>query len=860
MNGIDILTEEWDYTMEDEQIARAAENDKENESSFNPTQYLTAESGIAAMTTTTVPAPASKISTVKESTFRVHDFDNPGLPKSLLNNVEMQSLGLHGGADHRAGGHSHSGLFDLSITSSIDGQFRNEKISPPRKEISSANLKQDHGSSSDLEEDAPLKQKQEPPQPALKVDMESKSDSLLLLPNSEATNQQLQQQQIPRNESSTIYPDHIDDVLDEDNVEVGDGHTTHISERLARTQASVPSAEPESNNAGRKKIFTIRNMNAGSKAFSAAMSKLGEAYNMKYNELEQKWEGPAEDAEEIFTGSLELRRVDNEGGKAKVTEEELNDLANTTVDHLFVNIDRAMQSLGNIDLQNLDQSMEVRNVKPSSNPILPELERPVETANVAAATQLTPPALLSSQGSANIVKLANVIESITQSENTKKLHELNLSEQNLASLEGLSEVCPRLRHLDISQNKIAYLTGVPVEIEILIANHNSFSNLTSFGRFGSIRHLDISDNNIKDLSCVSHLQNLIELKASRNYISSMWPLRSLSSLQFLELRGNCVNDFSPVNCLRLLKYLDLSNNNITGVVEVTDAISLRALHLDNNQVSGIRFATSIPLRHLCAENNEVNSSSIDLKMLPKLELLNLSGNQMTTVRDIPESLNCLMLLGQKIPCNVTLAGCRLSSLTKADVSGTPILTLDMFCEAKSLECLIARKCNITSITKKPCSHLQILKELDVACNKISTVEHCGRLMQIRRLNLSDNSINHFKSTLQTLRSVSTLSHLDLRGNPITAQLYAPNFNTGADPSTWRKEDKTYEKALADKMSVWILALGESLHHLDGIRISSSERKHSAACVKKVNEAPVVGKQTENYWFLEGNETKVLTSQ
>jgi Leucine-rich repeat (LRR) protein len=74
---------------------------------------------------------------------------------------------------------------------------------------------------------------------------------------------------------------------------------------------------------------------------------------------------------------------------------------------------------------------------------------------------------------------------------------LVLRQKNLITLHKLSDFCPRLEELDVSDNDIGQLSGVPSSLRTLKIPRNCLSNLTPWSHLHNLQYLDISGNDIE---------------------------------------------------------------------------------------------------------------------------------------------------------------------------------------------------------------------------------------------------------------------------------------------------------------------------------------------------------------------------
>lgn len=117
---------------------------------------------------------------------------------------------------------------------------------------------------------------------------------------------------------------------------------------------------------------------------------------------------------------------------------------------------------------------------------------------------------------------------------------LVLRSKGLITLHKLSDFCPRLEDLDVSDNDIGQLSGVPSTLRTLKIPRNCLSNLTPWSHLTNLQYLDISGNDIETLDGFSSLIHLRELKAHDNQIRNIDGILDLNGLLSLKLSNNSV--------------------------------------------------------------------------------------------------------------------------------------------------------------------------------------------------------------------------------------------------------------------------------------------------------------------------------
>lgn len=149
------------------------------------------------------------------------------------------------------------------------------------------------------------------------------------------------------------------------------------------------------------------------------------------------------------------------------------------------------------------------------------------------------------QGTAELVKALQDIE--PDEPYWEDLREVSLSGKNLGSLHRLDELCYRLEELDVSNNDITQVEGIPYAMRRLQAQNNSLTGLTSWATLGNLQHLDISNNDIDSLDGLAELVHLRVLKVDNNKLKSLDSILHLDGL--IELRAG-ENDIDLVDFAR----------------------------------------------------------------------------------------------------------------------------------------------------------------------------------------------------------------------------------------------------------------------------------------------------------------------
>lgn len=115
---------------------------------------------------------------------------------------------------------------------------------------------------------------------------------------------------------------------------------------------------------------------------------------------------------------------------------------------------------------------------------------------------------------------------------------LILRDKGLITLHKLSDFCPRLEDLDVSDNDIGQLSGIPSSLRTLRVQRNCLSSLTAWGHLVNLQYLDVSGNELESLDGFGSLIHLREIKANDNNIRNIDGIRDLNGLLSLKLSNN----------------------------------------------------------------------------------------------------------------------------------------------------------------------------------------------------------------------------------------------------------------------------------------------------------------------------------
>lgn len=118
------------------------------------------------------------------------------------------------------------------------------------------------------------------------------------------------------------------------------------------------------------------------------------------------------------------------------------------------------------------------------------------------------------------------------------IRSVDLHDRDLTTLHMLDDFCGRVEELDVSENQIEGLNGIPRTVRQLNIRGNCLSDLAAWDSLQNLQYLDVSGNQLVGLRGFQHLIHLRSLKADNNEIENLNGLEDLNGLIKLSLRGN----------------------------------------------------------------------------------------------------------------------------------------------------------------------------------------------------------------------------------------------------------------------------------------------------------------------------------
>jgi internalin A len=321
-----------------------------------------------------------------------------------------------------------------------------------------------------------------------------------------------------------------------------------------------------------------------------------------------------------------------------------------------------------------------------------------------------------------------------------------------------------LTTLNLSGNQITDISflGWLTNLTTLNLYNNQITDFSFLGSLTNLTTLTLDNNRITDISFLGSLTNLTTLHLYNNQITDISFLGSLTNLTTLHLGDNQITDFSFLGSLTNLTTLHLGENQITDFSFLGSLTNLTTLNLYNNQITDISFLGSLTnLTTLHLDNNRITDIS-SLGSLTNLTTLHLGFNEITDISSLGSltNLTTLNLYNNQIT-DISFLG-SLTNLTTLHLGDNQITDFSFLGWLTNLTTLTLANNQITDISFL--GSLTNLTTLNLYNNQITDISSLGSLTNLTTLDLGDNQITDFSA----LRSLTNLISLYLNNNQITA--------------------------------------------------------------------------------------------
>lgn len=367
---------------------------------------------------------------------------------------------------------------------------------------------------------------------------------------------------------------------------------------------------------------------------------------------------------------------------------------------------------------------------------------------------------------------------------------------------GLSQATPgineigklgNLELLDMSDNNIDNISCMEIEnlnnVRVIRLKNNHVTNARSFSGLNKLMFLDIRDNpELKNISFLQGCSSLVYLNASNTGISSIESIKDSKNISSLIIKDNSITDIDVLEDMSSLKYLDVSNNKLHNVLGLKSILkNIEHLNITNNDLIYIPKAITNKAESKYykykAQNkdvfylNDVKDDNLAKAIIELIDSHNPSCFSSAYIETyILPQIESLDLSGRHI---VDLSGLDcFHKLRSLDASDNDIKDISILsnCTLPLLESVSFANNKIHSIRALKGISFRNLVCLDLSNNTISNISSLGYMGRLKELYLSHNNL----ASIESLKDKINLEYLDISNNPIGEdinRLYEKNIIT-----------------------------------------------------------------------------------
>ena len=334
-----------------------------------------------------------------------------------------------------------------------------------------------------------------------------------------------------------------------------------------------------------------------------------------------------------------------------------------------------------------------------------------------------------------------------------------------------------LNNVDISNiNGLELLSNSVIRLDL---SNNNIEDITNLKDFKKLRFLNLSSNKIKGIKGLENLKDLTTLYLQNNQISDITPLSMNTSLTTLNLKGNTAidgnrNNYTGERLEKLNKIGEILDRGGTISLDV-DKISLftnyKNIDLTGQNLETLELLEGMKdLTNLNLNNNQLTledeKSQEILQNMTNLTTLQLSNNKITNIVAINslKNLTALYLTGDDNKVNLKEIEDIISNLICIRVSNDSLKTI-INCDINKVTTLNLVGSSLTEIPNL--SRFTRLSNLSLENNpNISNFNIVSGLTSLENLNLSKNDLH---GKMIDFSKLTNLTNLDLSNNTLWSE-------------------------------------------------------------------------------------------
>lgn len=185
-----------------------------------------------------------------------------------------------------------------------------------------------------------------------------------------------------------------------------------------------------------------------------------------------------------------------------------------------------------------------------------------------------------------------------------------------------------------------------LDISVLrLGNNLDLSDLSMLSSLYSLTELKFNNCAVSDISFISNLYDLKILSADYNFISDISSLAKCVNLETLSLSNNQIVSLQPLSELKELKSVTVKHNKLSDLTGLENSLLIEFINAGNNNITsidGLRNCTQ--LSDVALNENNISDISVLSKSSEKLSRIDLRDNAITDISQLAECIKLGELL------------------------------------------------------------------------------------------------------------------------------------------------------------------------------------------------------------------------
>ena len=276
----------------------------------------------------------------------------------------------------------------------------------------------------------------------------------------------------------------------------------------------------------------------------------------------------------------------------------------------------------------------------------------------------------------------------------KKLYTFSADNCKISDISALKDL--KMSRIQLSGNQIKDLSPLSGNktLSTLDVSGNQIDSLKPLESCSELKSLNVGNNKLTSLTGLEKLIRLEKFECNKNQISDLGGITNCTALSYVNISSNKISDISLLaKSAQSLKSVFLDDNQVSDLSSLSSAKELLALSFNNNKITSLdKIKDCTKLRAISGDNNGISSLS-ELAPMTKLKCISFAHNKISDMSPIEkltqgmsESMYVLDLSNNQIS-KLALASSK--TYESVLVYSNPLTTLDNIKQIKGLTIAIS---------------------------------------------------------------------------------------------------------------------------------------------------------------------------